>query len=142
MKLTVQATQDEPLSAMAKRLGKWMDQVLGPSYHNYLPGEVWRPAINICEHDDHYCVVVELPGMKADQIDLNVQQGLLHLAGRRAMPRAGEVSKDNPVRVHLMEIDHGHFERALELPSDVEVDRIEAAYRGGFLWIELPKKKV
>ena len=43
------------------------------------------------------------------------------------------------VRIHLMEIDHGAFCREVELPEDVDRDRIIANYRNGMLWIELPK---
>ena len=42
------------------------------------------------------------------------------------------------VRIHLMEIDHGGFCREVELPEDVDKDRIAANYRNGMLWIELP----
>jgi len=41
----------------------------------------------------------------------------------------------------LMEIDHGHFVRDVELPHDVHSEQITATYRNGMLWIELPKKK-
>jgi HSP20 family molecular chaperone IbpA len=46
------------------------------------------------------------------------------------------------VRIHLMEIDHGGFCREVELPEDVDKDRIAANYRNGMLWIELPKTAV
>jgi HSP20 family protein len=43
------------------------------------------------------------------------------------------------IRIHLMEIDHGSFCREVELPEDVDRERISATYRNGMLWIELPK---
>jgi len=43
-------------------------------------------------------------------------------------------------RVHLMEIDHGKFSREVELPNDIHHEQINATYRNGMLWIELPKK--
>ncbi len=42
--------------------------------------------------------------------------------------------------MHLMEIDHGSFARDVELPQDVHHEQINARYRDGMLWIELPKK--
>jgi HSP20 family protein len=48
--------------------------------------------------------------------------------------------KERRVRVHLMEIDHGSFVREVELPANVESDKISAKYRDGLLWVEVPKK--
>ena len=52
---------------------------------------------------------------------------------------AGGPAEHKRVRIHLMEIDHGSFCREVELPEDVDRDRIAANYRNGMLWIELPK---
>ena len=48
-------------------------------------------------------------------------------------------SKSVKMRVHVLEIDHGSFSRNVELPRNVNKDRIEASYSNGLLWIELPK---
>jgi HSP20 family molecular chaperone IbpA len=48
-------------------------------------------------------------------------------------------SEHRRIRIHLMEIDHGSFCREVELPEDVDRERISATYRNGMLWIELPK---
>ena len=53
-------------------------------------------------------------------------------------PAAG-ATEHRRVRIHLMEIDHGSFCREVELPEDVDRDRIVANYRNGMLWVELPK---
>jgi len=44
-------------------------------------------------------------------------------------------------RIHVMEIDHGPFYRAISIPEDVDVTGIEAKYSQGLLWIDLPKRK-
>ena len=57
-------------------------------------------------------------------------------------PGAGGVAagaEHRRIRIHLMEIDHGAFCREVELPEDVDRERISATYRNGMLWIELPK---
>jgi HSP20 family molecular chaperone IbpA len=41
--------------------------------------------------------------------------------------------------MHMMEIDHGPFHRALEMPERVVSDQIKACYRNGFLWVKMPK---
>jgi HSP20 family protein len=56
-----------------------------------------------------------------------------------ASPPAEQSSEPGKIRVHLMEIDHGSFCREVELPLNVDRDRITANYRNGMLWIEIPK---
>lgn len=116
---------------------RWIDQVLGPNFQ-YRAAECWRPSINLCEHEDHFCMVVELSGVKAEEIDLRVDEGLLILSGERKVPMEPEQPGRSSIR--LMEIDHGRFERSVRLPGNVLVDEIEAFYRNGYLWVRIPKR--
>lgn len=127
----------DKFTSMGREMGKWMDQVLGSSFQHYGHTDSWRPSINLCEHDTYYCVVVDLAGVKASEIDLRAEEGVLILAGDRAMP--SEPQSPGEVRLHLMEIDHGPFHREIQLPEGVDVEAIEALYRNGYLWIRIPK---
>jgi HSP20 family protein len=120
-------------------MGKWMDQVLGPSFQHYCSTDSWKPAINLCEYDAHYAVVVDLAGVKVGEIDLRAEEGVLTISGDREVPADAQACGED-VRIHLMEIDHGHFQRAVRLPDDADVDAIEAFYRNGYLWIRIPKR--
>lgn len=134
------ATEDEK-SNISRQMNKWLDQVLGPSYHQYCPAETWQPAINLSEDDASYCLVVDLAGVKGEELDLRTDNNAVILTGERETPQPPEVA--GTVRMHLMEIDHGRFCREIKLPDDANIDNadaIEAAYRGGFLWVKIPKK--
>ena len=122
---------------MGGKMSKWMDHVLGPNFRHYGHTDNWTPAINLCEHERYYCVVVDLAGVQAAKIDLRAEGGVLVLAGDRAMP--SEPKSVGNVRLHLMEIDQGPFHREIQLPEGVDVDAIEAFYRNGYLWIRIPK---
>lgn len=125
--------------SMSQQMSNWARHVLGTSYHEYRSAEAWAPAINIYEDETHYSVVVDLAGMKADGIDLRVEEGVMIISGQRDSPGLRETR--GAKRVHLMEIDHGQFTRRIELPEDVEVDAVQqASYRNGFLWIRLTKR--
>ena len=120
-------------------IGKWVDQVLGPAYHNYRPGQAWSPAVNLYEDAVSYFVVVDLAGVRRNEIELLVKDGMMTISGRRTMP--GPADMAGKAKVHLMEVEYGQFFRSLELPDDVDVEAIgDGKYRGGFLWIRLPKK--
>ncbi len=131
--------EKDRFTSMGRGMGKWMDQVLGSSFQHYRQADSWRPAINLCEHDTYYCVVVDLAGVKASEIDLRAEEGVLILTGDRAMP--SEPDSQGDVRLHLMEIDHGPFNREIQLPEGVDVDATEAFYRNGYLWVRIPKTR-
>ena len=135
MTYVMQATEGK-FSSLSKQMGKWVDQVLGPTYHNYSSTEAWSPSINVYEDQTHYCLVVDLAGVAAEDI-LRVEEGRLIISGSRETPGLEKLS--GPVRVHHMEIDHGRFCRTFKVPDDVDKDRIEASYRNGMLWIRMPK---
>lgn len=138
MKIEIKATHEDKFASMAKQMGRWVDHVLGHGFHKYSSEEGWSPAVNLYEDDRHYCVVVDLAGVKSDKIDIHPEQDELILSGYRPTPGVSDAS--GSVRLHHMEIDHGKFTRGIPLPEDVDVDRIEAFYKSGFLWIRLPKK--
>ena len=140
MQATKQETaHGERSHSIGRQMSKWVDQVLGPSFNQFCPSDSWQPAINLYEDGTHYYVVADLAGTKPDEIDLRVEKGVMMLTGQRVVPEPAEAQ--HPVRLHLMEIDHGRFCRKIDLPGDVDVSSISATYRNGYLWIRLPRAK-
>jgi HSP20 family protein len=137
MIVKLQATEDHSRS-VAGQVRKWVDQMFGPDFRKYSPGETWAPAVNLYEDEDAFHVVVDLAGVDPDAVSLKVESGQLIMSGQRPTPRPG---KTRPLAcTHLMEIDHGTFLRSVEVPCSVEVESISARYRTGLLWVTLPKK--
>jgi len=132
------AHRNNRVGRLANQMGKWVDQVLGPEFGTYCPGESWTPAINICEGDEHFFIIVDLAGCKGEHIDLRTEGRKLTLSGFRQVPGA-EVGAGK-VQIRHMEIDHGPFSRTLDLPPHVDADKVDATYRGGYLWINMPKR--
>jgi HSP20 family protein len=107
---------------------------------------IWQPRADVCETKDSVYVTVELAGLSADTISKSVAVTLapdgrsLKISGRREEPPC----KDERLRCFQLEIYYGAFERVIPLPSDVSFhrDRLSAAYRDGFLTVELPKGPV
>ena len=135
---TVHVAERDKRSQIGRQMSRWVDQVLGGFQHNYCRSDSWKPAINICEYAGHYCVIVDLAGVDASEIDLQASVDGLVIKGQRQMPV--DLEPSGQARLHLMEIDHGRFQRRIELPAGVDIDGIEASYRGGFLWIHIPKR--
>lgn len=135
---------DEPFKNLTQQMNKFLDQ-MHKGYFGFVQNETWTPNVNLYETETAYMVCVDLAGVDKTKIDIEVQDGRLMLRGTRAVPNCVEDgvadAQVGRLRVHLMEIDHGPFAREVELPEDVVRDRINATYRNGLLWIELPKKR-
>lgn len=114
----------------------FLNDVAG-KYHKYCPGGTWTPDVNLYEDDRNFYVVADLAGVGSQAIDLEAREGKLYLTGHRPTPPPPEVH--GTVHLHHMEINHGQFERVVELPPGVDVDAIEAVYRTGQLLVTLPK---
>ena len=154
------AAADPSFSNIARQATKLMEQ-MQKSYFSYCPSETWTPSVNLYETAESYLVCADLAGVDKEMIDVEVVEQVLKLKGTRTVPTyedgqgtvvpqpgptgggtaggAGATTEHRRVRIHLMEIDHGSFCREVELPEDVDRERIAANYRNGLLWIELPK---
>ena len=138
---------DPSFSNISRQASKLIEQ-MQKSYFNFCPSETWTPNVNLYETGDTYLVCVDLAGVEKEKIEVEVIAQVLKLRGTRAVPTHQEAvaaaagQETRRVRIHLMEIDHGSFCREVELPEDVDKDRIAANYRNGMLWIELPKVNV
>ncbi len=135
----VQAAEKERVTHISRHVTAWAERVVSGSYQKYSTEQAWVPPANLCEYDTHYCLIMELAGMCEKDIELRVEGGLLVLSGVRPPPRVP--GAPDPSRLHLMEIDHGHFGRTLELPADADVGGIDAKYHRGYLYVNIPKRR-
>jgi HSP20 family protein len=92
----------------------------------------FRPHVDCFRTEDALTVLVELPGIDPDTVDLFVADGALYLLGHRDRPRLeGQVYQQ-------MELDYGPFRRQVSLGADVDVAQARATYDKGILTIVLP----
>jgi HSP20 family protein len=126
----LRAAQDELLRAMRGR--GWRP---GRPYYGDASGTAaWAPAVDISERKDAYLVTAELAGVRAGEVEITVEDGLLTIQGeRRFAPDSAEE------KMHRTERFYGAFRRSITLPSHVEADKIEASAQDGVLQIMVPK---
>ena len=92
------------------------------------------PAIDMFQTDDEIVVKAALPGMKSDEVQINITGEVLTLKG--------EVQQNQEMEEkawHLREQRFGSFERSIALPTDVVADKAKADFENGILTITLPK---
>jgi len=93
----------------------------------------WVPALDLYEDKDNYVVQIELPGMKKEEIGLQLHEGALAISGERK-PEKG--ASEEPYRAERYT---GRFHRTVSLPKPVAADKVAASYKDGILSVTLPK---
>ena len=91
----------------------------------------FTPLVDVHETEDEYLVKVDLPGVKADDVSVEVNDNVLSISGSRVAQQT--------VQAQLIERPYGSFVRTLTLPQGVDSDSIEAGYQLGVLELRIPK---
>jgi HSP20 family protein len=116
---------DRLFSQYLRRIGR-EEEALAPG--------VWAPVVDIYETDEKMVIKAELPGLKKEDIDIEVRDNTLTLKGERKFEK--EIKQEN---YHRVERAYGSFQRSFTLPSTVKQEAIEATFKDGILEISLPK---
>ncbi len=94
----------------------------------------WSPALDIYQDKDSVFVKAEVPGMKKEEIEISLHDGMLSIAGER---KHEEESKEGDT--FRSERFFGRFHRTITLPTAVDSAKVKAAYKDGILTVTLPK---
>jgi HSP20 family protein len=94
------------------------------------------PLINVSEDANKYYVRAELPGMKSNELDIQVTADGISISGERKIPVEG-----NNVRYHRREREAGTFSRSFNLPGEINVNKVEASLENGVLMVTITKSE-
>jgi HSP20 family protein len=98
------------------------------------PSNTWMPPVDIFQTGDHELVLkAELPDMKREDIDINIENFVLTIRGEKKV--AAEVKEE---QYHHVERRYGSFSRSFSLPQTVDPSKVSAEYRNGVLSVKLP----
>jgi len=103
----------------------------GPSRQSQLFSG-WTPALDLYQNNDNIVAVVELPGMRKEEIEISLQDGTLTISGERK----DETVKEGAARTERFT---GKFRRSVTLPTQVDANKVNATYKDGVLTVTLPK---
>lgn len=119
------------------RLQRDMNRLFNQSSASRLRTAPSYPAINIWANEDGQFVSAEMPGVRVEEIDINVNGDTLTISGKRGSDEVPENA-----HFHRKERVHGVFSRTIQLPFAVDADKVEASFKHGVLNIELPRIEV
>ena len=119
---------DRLFSRFLGRRPRWWDE----------EGEVtvFEPSLNVFEDGDNVVVEAEVPGLKQDELELQLSDDRLTLRGE-----VRQESEKKERNYHLKEMRYGSFERSVRLPYDVVADKAQAELKDGVLRVTLPKSE-
>jgi HSP20 family protein len=93
----------------------------------------WSPALDLYQSGDHLVALVELPGMRKEDIDISLHDGTLTISGERKR------ESNNGENAQRTERYVGTFRRSITLPTQVDASKVGATYQDGILKVTLPK---
>lgn len=96
----------------------------------------WVPAVDIKEEDNRFVITADVPGVKADDIDVTMENGMLTIKGERKFD--AEHGKNGYRRVERV---HGTFYRRFSLPDYADSEQISASFKNGVLEVFVPKSE-
>jgi len=99
-------------------------------------GKEWAPSLDVSETKDNIVVKAEVPGMDGKDIDISLSGGVLTLKGEKKQEK-----EEKDENYYFAERSYGAFFRAVQLPQEVQTDKIKASYKNGVLTITLPKSE-
>lgn len=112
----------------------WLQLRRGRLHQPQYNPAVVRPAVDVYQTQDAVVVMIELPGMRDQEVRLEIEAGRLTIWGEKR----GHACHD-PHVYNQMEIACGTFSRTVDLPSEVDPERVSFSYDDGYIEIHLPR---
>ena len=127
----------DPFADLA-RLRSWspFQRLFGDFEERSLQPFGWAPAVDVAEGEDCYCITVELPGTKREDVSLEIHGDMLEVRGEKRSER-----EEKRERRRVVERSYGSFSRHFVLPQNADRGRIAASFKDGVLTIEIPKSE-
>jgi HSP20 family protein len=96
----------------------------------------WVPSLDVRETEDQFVVMVDLPGLDPEDVEVQLEDGVLTLRGER------QFTRDNTdEQFHRLERNYGSFARSVRLPRVADTERVEASFDRGVLSVVVPKRE-
>jgi len=94
----------------------------------------WTPNIDVYETADSFIIKGELAGVKKEEVKIQMNDRIVLISGKRD-DQCEEVRE----HFHMAEVSYGTFVRKIELPDDIDNEKVKAKYKNGFLMVYIPK---
>lgn len=124
----------QPLGRIEEEFGEMMDRFFRPEINWWKGANGFVPQANIAETENALEVTLELPGMKPEEVKVEVKGEELWITGEKK-----EEKEEKGKTFHRVERKHGQFRRVFGLPGTVNPENVVAKFEGGVLKVHVPK---
>ena len=123
----------QEFNALSNQLNRLFDETLAPTNWE---GLTRFPAAELTEADDAIHLKLEVPGLEAKDIDIQVTENAVSISGERKSE-----TKTEEKGYTRSEFQYGKFQRVIPLPTHIQNTKVTAEYKDGILNLALPKKE-
>lgn len=123
----------EPLAGWPFRGAGWPTRAVEGTWGQ--PGR-FAPAVDVSENDGEYAITAELPGVKKEDVTVEVHGGVLTIRGEKRSER-----EEKGEHGRHFERSFGSFSRSFTLPADVDADHVQAGFKDGVLTVQVRKSE-
>lgn len=102
----------------------------------------WRPAIEVKQNDKNYKIKVQLPGVKKDDIDVELDNDFMTITAEIHEEKEEHEEKAKNERYHTSEFRYGKYKRTISFDEPVKTEECSATYNNGVLTITVPKIEI
>jgi HSP20 family protein len=134
-----QRKKETDANILQKKIDNMYDQFFGPDFlpSTYLfGGRNWDPKLDISEGKKDITIKVEIPGIEAKDFDISIDGRLLTIRGEKKQEQ-----KEKDETYYRVERSYGFFKRIIDLPAEVDPNKVDASYKRGVLKMKLRKLK-
>ncbi len=131
-------TERHPLTAFQREMNRMFEDFFSGREREWMPSTRegrFTPTLDVAESDKEVTITVELPGLEAKDVGIELQGNTLLLSGEKK-----QESERKERDYYRLERSWGSFRRMVDLPAEVEADQADATFRNGVLKITVPKK--
>jgi HSP20 family protein len=94
------------------------------------------PSVDVAESEKQFEIDIQIPGMKKEDINVNLENGILTISGERTFK-----NEEKDKKYHRVETRYGSFTRSLQLPDGIDPESVKAAYNDGILSVTVDKSE-
>lgn len=120
--------------------------IIQKSFDNLFPEYIFHQElkgmampVDVKEYEEKYCIKVELPGIKKENINVDINKNSIKIEANKSFTNEEEEKKH---KYHKSEFRYGNYSRTLYFPYEINIDEAEADLKNGILDITLPKKHI
>jgi HSP20 family protein len=122
------------LATLREEMDSLFDTPFSPFFRTSSSFSTWSPAVDVYEDKDQFTVVAEVPGLKKEDLNLSLHNGVLTISGERKR-------EEKPEQGFRSERFVGRFQRSITLPASVDPSGVKATYQDGLLKVVLGKSE-